>query len=101
MRRIRVGVKFCGHCNPLLDGGEMVTAAALLDDRIDFVSWLDPELQQLLIVSGCPIDCVERPPFTGEVVHVAGQRVDGKMTPLPEVPDAIVRSILRRAGIQG
>jgi len=103
MRRIRVGVKFCGHCNPHIEGEALLESAAASDGQIDFVSWSDPAKSALLVISCCPSDCVEQPEYGGVVVHVAGNSLDGKPLPANEKGAAVVstiRSRLRSAGFK-
>jgi hypothetical protein len=93
MGKIKVGVKFCGHCNPTSDGPEIVKAAAALSGSLEFVPWEDGGKELLLIISGCPNDCASMPVFDGPVVHVANNVLNGKQWPADKVPEAIVKTI--------
>ncbi len=94
MARFRVGVKYCGHCNPLVDGPDLVREVLAGQADLELVSRGDPEMQLLLIVSACAVDCVGKPVFSGPVIQVAGTRVDGKTWPPQELPRAL-RSAIR------
>jgi len=59
-RKTRLGVKYCGGCNPEFDRVEMVRQiASRLAERVELVSWQDPVIDGLLIVAGCQTACVE------------------------------------------
>ncbi|AET68096.1 hypothetical protein Desor_2542 [Desulfosporosinus orientis DSM 765] len=92
--KIIVGVKYCGHCNPLIEGPEIVKKIKLLQpDKLEFVSWHEAEKDILLIVSGCAADCAERPPFNGPVISVAGSSVERIQYALTELPGQILKKI--------
>lgn len=70
---LRIGVKFCGNCNPQLDTRALFSE---LQKYGVFESWRTPPYDALLIISGCVSDCAERPVFSGRVIVVAGYTVD-------------------------
>ncbi len=57
----RVGVKYCGGCNPNYDRVrrvEILTGA--LKDRVEFVSYDEVPFDLLLIVNGCSRACADK-----------------------------------------
>ncbi len=79
---IKVGLKFCGSCNPHIQVGQIyreIKEKALragLDLR--FRPWDEPGCDLLLVISGCPADCAERPVHTIREVIVAGETLNRK-----------------------
>ncbi len=73
---LKIGVKYCGNCNPQINGPKLVKKVKkLLPDSL-FLSAEVPDIDVLLIVSGCPVDCATRPKFIGPLVVIAGKTVD-------------------------
>jgi len=70
-RKHRIGLKYCGGCNPRYD---RVQAAGYLrerlKDRVELVSYEDPDIEGILVVAGCPTACVDLTPFKGRPVWV-------------------------------
>lgn len=88
-----VGVKFCGHCNPIFEGPQVIESIKRLEPDLEFVPWQEQKKNILLIVSGCASDCTTRPQFDGPVVNVAGSSVERIEYLLPELPSQILKKI--------
>lgn len=86
---MRVGIKFCGNCNPVLDTVELARALAGASE-IEFVHWEGFEYDALLILSGCAVDCASRPDFRGPTVIVAGNHINRVPRPLEDLLDGIL-----------
>lgn len=97
---MRVGVKFCGNCNPSVDMPALVRELAARAEGVTFVRWDDESYELLLILSACRCDCATRPPFAGPVVVATSEAVD--LWPVAEdiLPDAILAA-LKRYGTVG
>ncbi|HHV71701.1 MAG TPA: hypothetical protein GXX38_03695 [Clostridia bacterium] len=56
----RVGIKYCGGCNPYIERKKLVQAVQekLKPDSVQFVGYGEKNLDLLFNVSGCRIDCV-------------------------------------------
>jgi len=91
--KIVVGVKFCGHCNPLIEGPEVIDNLKKLGPDLEFVSWEEQQKNILLIFSGCASDCATRPQFKGPVINVSGSSVERIQYSLSELPSQILRTI--------
>lgn len=74
-RKHRIGLKYCGGCNPRYD---RVQAAGYLrerlKDRVELVSYEDPDIEGILVVAGCPTACVDLTPFKQLPVWVVTSR---------------------------
>lgn len=56
---VKVGIKYCGGCNPTFDRVEFVRdLTAWLDFVVEWVSFEDEGISCLLIVNGCETACV-------------------------------------------
>jgi hypothetical protein len=74
----RVGVKFCGNCNPHVSTETIyrqIKESLGNNPYIEFLHWEEPQLDCLLVLSGCPADCANRPDFIGYEIVVAGKSV--------------------------
>jgi hypothetical protein len=61
---IKVGLKYCGGCNPRFHRQLFVRdLTASLDFLVEWVSFEDEELSRLLIVCGCETACVDPKEF--------------------------------------
>lgn len=77
-RRIKVGLKYCGHCNPRLNGPEVIQAIQARTEEFCFTGWDDPQNEILLIIDACPSACATRPQFAGPVVSLDGLLQQGE-----------------------
>lgn len=70
-KKNRIGLKYCGGCSPRYDRVQAVRSLReRLKDRIDLVSYEDPDIEGVLVVTGCPTACVDLTPFKGRPVWV-------------------------------
>jgi len=78
MKKKRVGVKFCGNCNPQAETTEILQQikATPAGRASEFVPWDRPDLNMLIVLSGCPVDCAARPPGQLPSIVVAGESVN-------------------------
>ncbi|MBN1849643.1 MAG: hypothetical protein JW932_13785 [Deltaproteobacteria bacterium] len=64
MIKKKIGLKYCGGCNPSYD---RVAAVNEIQDKlrhIEFVPWDTEGCDTILIVMGCESACVDLDPFT-------------------------------------
>lgn len=71
-RKIKVGLKYCGHCNVRLNGPEVIRAVQAQAPEFHFTGWDDPQKEILLIVDACPSACASRPDFDGPIICLTG-----------------------------
>jgi hypothetical protein len=63
---MRIGVKYCGGCNPDYDRVALIKQIQeRLKDKADFVSWEREDMDIVLVVCGCSTSCVDLGPFSG------------------------------------
>lgn len=91
--KLIVGVKYCGHCNPIIEGPQVIEIMKSLEPDLEFVSWQEQEKDILLIFSACTSDCATRPEFDGSVINVAGSSVERIQYSLTELPSQIIKKI--------
>ncbi|MGE4274345.1 MAG: CoA transferase subunit A [Desulfitobacterium sp.] len=88
-----IGVKYCGHCNPLVEGPEIVENLEKLGPNLEFVSWQEPKKDILLMINACTSDCATRPHFDGPVINVSGSSVEWIEYSRTGLPSQIIRMI--------
>jgi len=96
--QIRIGVKFCGNCNPLIACKklfqEIKKEILKADLYIEFSSWESPNIDLLLVISGCPVDCATRPDQKITEIVVAGETIDGYYCNKVTLPKEVSRKLL-------
>ncbi len=95
----KIGLKFCGGCNPLIDRRALVEdiRKSLPPGWVLTTEEPDPPWEIALLVSGCPTACVDRPELTvlaRRWVRITGGLIDQE--PIPE--DQRVQQILKKMG---
>lgn len=93
MVKTKIGIKFCGHCNPYVDGQSIIREISLLRNRFEFVRWEDPDIKVLLIFSACESNCVDAPEFSGPIINIMNCRIDGLKVSVQEIPEIVCRKI--------
>ena len=91
---MRVGVKFCGNCNPLIDTAAVLQELKAQADDVVFVPWDEGSYDVLLVLSSCSKDCATRPAFAGPVIEVADTSIDRWPVTATRLPAAIL-TVLR------
>ena len=93
---MRIGVKFCGNCNPRLDMPELLTALAAeaAAEGVHFVRWDDPGgYEVLLVLNSCQVGCATLPEFTGPHIVVTSESVRNWPVREEDLPAAILDAI--------
>lgn len=88
-----VGVKFCGNCNPRIDTEKLLQSLKKQATNIQFVFQDFTSAHILLVLSGCPVNCVTMPLFSGPVITVAGETLDGFYFSEEQLPNATLEKI--------
>jgi len=94
----KVGVKFCGNCNPHVDTGEIYRE---IQDKLgqlkgfELVSKDTPGLDVLIVISGCPVDCAERPPGTYREIVAAGESLNRVGCAAAEISEKIMEQLAK------
>lgn len=68
--KLRVGVKYCGHCNPHINGPELVHKLKRRIKNMELVGWDSPGYDVLFMVSACMSGCLNRPSFSGPWIEI-------------------------------
>lgn len=92
---MRVGVKFCGNCNPHCDMPALLAGLSARMPDVVFVGWNDGNFDVLLVLNGCPAACATRPAFAGPVILVSSDSVDFWPVTPDGLPDAIQAALER------
>ena len=89
----KVGVKFCGNCNPVINSKEILAKLTRLLPECKFTV-PGVNVTALLILSGCETDCATRPDFNVDTIVVAGLSVD--LVPCSEeyIPELVVKKLI-------
>lgn len=64
---VKIGVKFCGNCNPYIDTVQLLEELKNSYKDIKYVNW-DEEYSLLLILNSCPVGCATHPDFSGNKI---------------------------------
>ncbi|MGL5514033.1 MAG: hypothetical protein ACRDBM_12460 [Sporomusa sp.] len=97
MTAVRIGVKFCGNCNPHYDMPGLVIALAARAEGLTFVCADEGNYDVLFILNSCGLACATRPPFEGRVVAVTSESVDNWPVTEEELPTAVLVALLAAA----
>ena len=82
----RIGVKYCGGCNPRIDRSALVRKIGRLmpsESRLVMESPSDP-WDVGILVCGCPVACADRPEvrrMAHRWIRVGGETVDSESVP--------------------
>jgi hypothetical protein len=68
--KLRVGIKYCGGCNPEYDRIAIVDhIKKSLQDEIEIVRTESEDVDLILAVNGCSTACADLKPFEGLKIH--------------------------------
>ena len=93
MKKYSIGVKYCGNCNPIVDGPLLVEQLRKKMPDVEFVRHDDPGSDLLLIVSSCAVDCATRPDWQGPTLVIAGKTINYIPYEDNQLLDAAIRNI--------
>lgn len=67
---VRIGIKFCGGCNPEFDRGSMANRIVeVLKGKAKVVSLQEGEVDCVIAIQGCPTACADLDPFSDLLVY--------------------------------
>ena len=91
---MRVGVKYCGNCNPRIDAPGIIKTLASAEGAPSFVRWSDPAgYDVLLIFSGCQVGCASHPPFDGPVIVATSESIQRQPVEEGQLADALMKEL--------
>lgn len=71
--KLRVGIKYCGGCNPEYDRVAVVNhIKERLRDKIEIVRPESEDVDLILSVNGCRTACADLKPFENEIHTITG-----------------------------
>lgn len=73
---IRIGVKFCGNCNPYVDTIGLLDKLKNYYKEMEFVKWYEEDYRILLILNSCPVGCATHPNFSGSTIIIKSDSID-------------------------
>ena len=75
---MKMGIKYCGGCNPRYDRVEMGKRfVRMLDQSVEWVSPDDPGAEMILVIVGCDTACVDLIRFQGRYLMVVKNEESG------------------------
>ena len=95
-KKTKVGFKLCGNCNPQIEAKSIMDRIKRLveqEDLLEIVSKEDPGLDVLIVISGCPVDCAERPQGEYDEVVVAGETINRQSCPQELISSEVLKRI--------
>jgi len=88
---LRIGLKYCGGCNPHYDRVALVEKITrVLSGKVEFVAWDKEDLSTILVVAGCNTACLDWTPFEGRGIELITCEQDG---------DDFIRKISEGSGV--
>jgi len=72
---LKVGIKYCGGCNPYYDRVDLVKQIeSRLQGKVEFVSAGNDDVDLVLAVEGCQTACADLESFQGKIIHIISQK---------------------------
>ncbi|RLB00978.1 MAG: hypothetical protein DRG37_01085 [Deltaproteobacteria bacterium] len=79
MGKVKVGLKYCGGCNPDYDRVKAVEyIKEQLGDAIELVPAQTEDTDMVLVVEGCEVCCVDLAPFSSRPVIIVKSEEDAQ-----------------------
>lgn len=70
MTKKRIGIKYCGGCNPTYERVQMIQKVqSLMEDRFFFLPHDQQDLDLLLLMNGCPRACADENSNRSEIPY--------------------------------
>jgi phage gp36-like protein len=74
---LKVGIKYCGGCNPYYDRVALVKQIeSRLRGKVEFVSPHSDHVDFVLAVEGCQTACADLSAFQGKTIHIISRKED-------------------------
>ncbi len=92
----KVGYKFCGNCNPQIDASDVlrrINGQFEQEELLVVTSKEDPEIEVLIVISGCPVDCAERPRGEYDQIVIAGETLNRQDCSQDSMPSKLLKLI--------
>lgn len=74
---LKVGIKYCGGCNPYYDRVALVKRIERrLQGQVEFFSAANDDVDFVLAVEGCQTACADLSAFQGKSIHIISRKED-------------------------
>lgn len=92
---MKIGVKFCGGCNPYIDRKKLHDRVKELlpPGKFTFEYFDFHNCQMFLVINGCGLNCAKFNQVSN-VITVAGFQVNGKKYSEKELPHEVVKRLI-------
>lgn len=97
--KAKIGVKYCGHCNPYLDGPDLIKELQRLNLDLIFTTYDAGNIDLLLIISACQADCATRPDYEDERIIVGGHTIDFAPVSPDQLPAVLSRKLRSKLAV--
>jgi len=78
--KLKIGLKYCGGCNPTYDRGLMAEKIRReLDDVANFITIIDKNVDMVLSIQGCDVSCADLKALEGLDVRIVNSIRDAEM----------------------
>lgn len=90
-KNTKIGIKFCGNCNPHINPMKIYEEIKKkLPPHISIVDKDSGEMDFLIVLSSCPIDCSSRPEGNYEEILIAGETLNRYSCQADKLPGKII-----------
>lgn len=90
---IKIGIKFCGNCNPHIDTVGLLKKLKDYFKEIQFVNWDAWDYDVLLILNSCPVGCATCPNFSGPTIIIKSDSIDHNLVSPENIAEETIKKI--------
>jgi hypothetical protein len=90
---LKIGVKFCGNCNPHINTVELFEKLKNYYKEAEFVKWDDKGYDLLIVFNSCPVRCACHPDFSGPKIIVDNNSINYEPVLTERLLDEIMKTI--------
>ncbi|MBW1847897.1 MAG: hypothetical protein JRI53_05190 [Deltaproteobacteria bacterium] len=77
--KLKIGLKYCGGCNPTYDRGLMAEKITReLDGKANFVTIIEDDVDMVLSIQGCDVSCADLKPLKDFNVRIVNSIDDAE-----------------------
>lgn len=92
-QRKKIGVKFCGNCNPQIKASDLLQKLKNHYKDVDFVKWDELNYDILIILNSCPVGCATHPNFSGTKIIIKNNSINYEPVSQEELFDEVIKTI--------
>lgn len=72
----KIGVKFCGNCNPQVNTLQLLEEIKEYYYDIKFVKWDEEDYDLLIVLNSCSVGCSTHPDFFGTKIIIENNSIN-------------------------